>query len=311
MTMTMSKNPALRLLLVIPLCGMLVAGLLAGAWLALGRPQPAGGTVWFDVVGTGGAEFTGAPDAPFFFLVLGNDGRSDADKGLGDAIHVVGVNPVTKQASILNVPRDTTAPNGDKINASHALNGLPGIIGQLNQMMGIQIQYAVTTNFPGFIGMVNDLGGIDINIPPVTEGDNQWNDDFTGAVFQPGPQHISGEQALALARDRHDFEITGDVTRTSNQALIIVSALATLRAQNPGDAGTVRLAAILANHVVTENVSLIDMFRFGRLALSIDPNNIKSVTIPVGGGSGSNLSVGADAGGLFQDFADDAVLQAH
>ena len=135
--------------------------------------------MWFQVTNTGTTEFSGSPDAPFFFLVLGNDGRSDADKGLGDAIHVVGVNPAAHSASILNVPRDTQAPGGDKINAAHALNGLPGIVKELNAMMGIQIQYAITTNFPGFIDMVDQIGGIDVNIPPMTEGDKIWNDDFT------------------------------------------------------------------------------------------------------------------------------------
>jgi polyisoprenyl-teichoic acid--peptidoglycan teichoic acid transferase len=304
------RRPIIRLLVSVPLCGLLVAGLLATAWLALGRPTPAQGAIWFEVTKTGTAEFSGAPDQPFFFLALGNDGRTDADKGLGDAIHVVGVNPASHQATIINVPRDTQAPGGDKINAYHSLDGLPGIISQLNTMMGIDIQYAVTTNFPGFSSMVDDIGGIDINIPPMTEGDKMWNDEFTGAGFPGGPTHIDGQQALALARDRHDFEITGDVSRTGIQALIIISALTTLRAQNPGDAGTLHLAAILAKHVRTQNVSLVDMFRLGRLALSIDPNNVKNITIPVGSGSGSNLVVGAGADALFADFRDDGIVQS-
>jgi polyisoprenyl-teichoic acid--peptidoglycan teichoic acid transferase len=303
------RRPLVRLFVAIPLCGVIVAGLLATAWLALGRPTPAKGAIWFQVIKTGTAEFSGAPDQPFFFLALGNDGRTDEDKGLGDAIHVIGVNPAAHQATIINIPRDTQAPGGDKINAYHALEGLPAMVSQLNTMMGINIQYAVTTNFPNFSAMVDEMGGIDINIPPMTEGDNQWNDDFTGAFFQPGPQHINGEQALALARDRHDFEITGDVSRSASQALIIVSALATLRAQNPGDAGTLRLAALLARHVRTENTSITDMFRLGRLALSIDPNTVRSITIPVGTGSGSNLVVGAGADTLFADFRDDGIVQ--
>jgi anionic cell wall polymer biosynthesis LytR-Cps2A-Psr (LCP) family protein len=137
-----------------------------------------------------------------------------------------------------------------------------------------------------------------------------WNDDFTGAVFTPGPQKINGQQALALSRDRHDFEITGDVTRSGNQALVIISALATLRAQNTGAAGTLHLAALLAKHVRTDNVSLTDMFRLGQLALSIDPANVKSITIPVGTGAGSNLAVGAGADALFADFRDDGVVQS-
>ena len=121
------NRPIARLLLVIPLCGLLVAGLLSAAWLALGSPTPARGATWFKVTQFGDAQYDGSPNEPFFFLALGNDGRTDADKGLGDAIHVVGVNPATHQATILNVPRDTTAPSGDKINAYHALQGLPGI----------------------------------------------------------------------------------------------------------------------------------------------------------------------------------------
>jgi LCP family protein required for cell wall assembly len=303
------RHPLVRLLVAIPLCGMIVAGLLSIAWLALGKPTPAKGAVWFQVVDTGASEFSGAPTDPFYFLVLGNDARTDEDKGLGDAIHVVGVNPATHQATILNVPRDTQAPSGDKINAYYSLEGLPGIVDELNSMMGITIQYAITTNFGGFISMVDQIGGIDIDIPPVTEGDGQWNDDATGAVFQPGPQRITGDQALAMARDRKDFEITGDVTRSYNQGLLMVAALATLRAQNPGDAGTLRLATILARHVTTENVSLTDMFRLGRLALSVDPTTIQNITIPVGQGGGTNLTVSGDGQALFADFADDGIVQ--
>ena len=63
-----------------------------------------------------------------------------------------------------------------------------------------------------------------------------------------------------------------------------MSALATLRAQNPGDAGTMHLVSILAQHMRTMNVDLLGMFRLGRLGLSIDPATIKSITIPVGSG---------------------------
>ncbi len=307
----MRRHAALRLLFTIPLTGLIIAGILSAGWLVLGSPTVARGANWFSVTKVGDSEFIGAPDQPFFALVLGNDSRSLEDTGLGDAIHVVGVNPTTKQASILNVPRDTEAPGGGKINAFHSNGGLSATVEQLNRMMGIEIQYAITTNFTGFMAMVDKIGGIDIDVPPVTEGDGQWNDDNTGAFFQPGPQKFNGTQALAFARNRYDFEVTGDLSRTANQARLIIAALATLRAQNPGDTGTLKLTATLASHVTTQNLSLTEMYRLGRLGLTIDPANVKSVTIPVGSGSGSNLSVGAGASELFSDFADDAILQNH
>ncbi|MBJ7262165.1 MAG: hypothetical protein JHD17_09710, partial [Acidimicrobiia bacterium] len=58
-------------------------------------------------------------------------------------------------------------------------------------------------------------------------------------------------------------------------------------------------------------LSLSEIYRLGRLALTVDPAVIKNLTIPVGGGSGTNLSVGAGASELFSDFADDATLQNH
>lgn len=301
----MRSSPLFRLLLAIPLCGLLIAGMLGATWLALGKPNPAAGAVWFQVTKVGDAEFSGAPDQPFFFLALGNDARTDADKGLGDAIHVFGVNPATHTATVLNVPRDTQAPSGDKINAYHSLQGLPGIVGELNKMMGIEIQYAITTNFPGFINMVNELGGITVNLPEA-HSDAQ----YSGAEFAAGVQAVTGDQALAISRNRHQWT-TGDIQRSQNQALLILDALTTLRARNPGDAGTMTLVATLARHVVTQDVSLTDMYRLGRLALSIDPTTVKNITVPVGSGAGSNLQLTGDAQSLFADFADDGILQTH
>jgi LCP family protein required for cell wall assembly len=314
----MMRRPLLRFLIAIPVCWGVIALALAAGWLALGQPT-AKGAVWFDVTAVGNAQYSGAPDKPFFFLALGNDGRSDADQGLGDAIHVIGVNPATRQATIINVPRDTTAPSGDKINSYHALQGLPGIVDQLNRMMGIDIGYAITTNFGGMVDMVNQIGGIDIVIPPIQSnqdsigagGDQTWNDSYTGANFTPGPQHIDGGQALAFSRDRHDFNLSGDIARTGNQAFLILSALATLRAKNPSDAATMILVATLAKHIRTHNIDLRGLWRLGRLALTLDPANIKSVTVPTGGGAGTNLALTGDAAGLFADFRDDAVLQTH
>ncbi len=305
MTGSTRRHAAFRLLIAIPLCGMLVVTSLAAAWLALGRPTVASGAVWFQLTKVGDAEFSGVPDAPFFFLALGNDGRTDADKGLGDAIHVIGVNPATRQATIINVPRDTQAPSGDKINAYYALQGLQGMVDQLNRMMGITIQYAMTVNFPRFVNLVDEIGGVDIDVPIAMD------DKDSGAVFPAGPQHLGGPSLLAISRNRKDYPIEGDIKRSENQGLIILATLATLRAQNPGDAGALRLVATLARHVVTENVSLTDMFRLGRLGLSIDPAAIRNVTIPIGGGSGTNLVVGPGGAELFRDFADDGILQTH
>jgi LCP family protein required for cell wall assembly len=299
-------RPLVRLFVAIPMAGLLLAGSLAAAWFALGSPQPASGTTWFTVhkVGTE-AHLTDGPDAPFFFLALGNDGRTDADPGLGDAIHVIGVNPATGDASIIDVPRDTEAPGGGKINAYHASGGLPSIVNQLNRMMGINISYAVTTNFPGFIDMINEIGGVDIDVTePMIDHDS-------GAEFDVGHYHMDGDSLLAYSRDRKSYPTEGDRQRTVNQGKAIIAGLATLRAQNPGAAGTAKLTVTLAQHVRSDGLDLAQMYELGRLALSIDPTRIKNVGLPTGAGAGTNLSVAPQAQDLFNDFRDDAILQNH
>ena len=95
-----SPRRALTLLVLGPLlCGVLLAGAITAAWLVLGEPVPAQGAVWFQVTKLGSARNEGAPQQPFFALVLGTGARSDDpsqspdDPGLADAVHVIGVNP--------------------------------------------------------------------------------------------------------------------------------------------------------------------------------------------------------------------------
>jgi LCP family protein required for cell wall assembly len=299
------RKPVLRLIASISMCGVLLASLASAAWFTLGPDLAAGSTfLKIEKVSTASSEFDASPTTPFFFLALGNDSREAGANGLGDSIHVIGINPATKQGTMLNVPRDTEAPGGGKINAFHSNGGLPAFINQINQMMGIQINYAITTDFPRFIDMVNTIGGIKINIPyDLTDVEN------SGADFRPGPTKVNGEQALAIARDRHDFDRQGDRQRTWQAGLVILSALSTIQENQTSEGDTLKLLATLIGHVTTENVSLQELFRLGRLAMSIDPANIGNCTIPTGAGEGSNLSVAPDAQALFADFRDDGVAQ--
>jgi LCP family protein required for cell wall assembly len=295
------RRPVVRLVASISLCGVMLASLVSAAWFAVGPTLDAGAT-YLTVERVSSSEFSGARSTPYFFLALGNDSREPNLPGLGDSIHVIGINPATKQATMLNVPRDTEAPDGGKINSYHSGGGLRAIVDQLNKMMGIQIDYAITTDFPRFIKMVNSIGGISINLPyDLTDGP------YSGSDFRPGPQGVDGDQALAIARDRHDFERQGDRQRTWNAGLVILSALTTLHARDLSAAGTMELIATLIGGVTTHNVSTAELFRLGRFALSIDPALVSNCTIPTGGGGGSNLAVAPEAGALFADFRADGV----
>lgn len=306
----MSRGRALRrVALLIPVCGVVVAALFTVAWVAIGRPQIAGGATWFKVEKVGSAHYSGSPTQPFFFLAVGNDSRPGGPGGArGDAIHLIGVNPSTHQASMIDIPRDTSAAipghGTDKINASFSYGGIELEAQTVGNLVGVDIPYAITTDFDGFTAMIDAMGGIDINVP------TKMNDTYSGAFFDPGPQHLNGDEALRFSRDRHDFDI-GDLKRSENQGLLIMSALTTLERKHPGDHGILRLIAILAAHTQLQGMGITDLYRLGHAAFAIDPGQVRNVVLPVGGGSGSNLAVGSDAQSLFADFRDDAVLQNH
>jgi anionic cell wall polymer biosynthesis LytR-Cps2A-Psr (LCP) family protein len=152
--------------------------------------------------------------------------------------------------------------------------------------------------------MVDDMGGIDVNVPEA------MNDKYSGANFAVGPNHLDGHQALAYARNRHQYP-TGDLRRSENQGYLILSALATLRARNTGPVDTLKLLANVGRHAQLEGVGVNDLYTLGRLGLSIDPANVRNVVVPISAGSGSMLRLGGGSAELFADFRDDAILQSH
>jgi LCP family protein required for cell wall assembly len=286
---------------------VLVAGLVSSA--ARGGPGIRLGKARFRVDAVSEAHFTPGADQPVFVLVVGNDARPGDVVSRGDALHLVGVNPQSGRATILNIPRDTYVPipghGSDKINAAHAYGG-PLLEAQtVGQLVGVSVPYVVSTGFDGFQAIVDQLGGVDVNIPfAMADADS-------GAFFQPGPTHLDGGSALALSRDRHLDG--GDFTRTQDQSLVILAALAKLRAAGATASNTIRWLAVLLRNG-TFNAGVPDLYRLGRLALSIDPANIRSVTMPgttgvVGGADVVFKAAAADS--LFADFADDGVLESH
>ncbi len=152
-----------------PVALILAVGGALGLWLATGRLPLAGGAVWFQVAKVGEAHFADAPDRPVFMLVVGNDARAGVGGARGDALHVIGVNPALGRATILDIPRDTGAAipghGTDKINAAFAFGGIERQAQAVGQLVGVDISYAITTNFAGFIGMVDEIGGLDVNVP--------------------------------------------------------------------------------------------------------------------------------------------------
>jgi polyisoprenyl-teichoic acid--peptidoglycan teichoic acid transferase len=309
MTHALRRHPLVTAAIAVPLAIVIGFATLFALWLHGVRLPYASGSTWFTVTKTAAADYTPAPGAPVFIIGIGNDGRPGEGGGTrGDAIHLIGVNPTTHQATILDFPRDLgmaiPGHGTDKVNTSHVYGGAALQAQTIGNAVGVKIPYAIDTDFAGFVDMVNDMGGITVNVPEAMD------DDDSAAHFPAGPLHMDGPTALAFGRNRHQFP-TGDLKRSENQGYFIIQTLAQLRAQNTGPVGTLKYLAILGRHAQLDGIGLNDLYALSRLGLSIDPANVRNVVVPISVAGGTELRLGPGAASLFQDFADDAVLQSH
>jgi LCP family protein required for cell wall assembly len=283
-----------------------VALLLAVAVTGGGAVWAQGGTPALDIQKVDAARFAPGPNQPVFFLAVGVDGRPGLEGNRGDALHLIGVNPAVGSATILNIPRDTAVNipghGTQKINNGSQFGGPALQAAAVRNLTGVQAQFVLTSRFEGLRGMVDELGGVPVNVPFA------MNDKASGARFPAGVRHMHGAEALAFSRNRHIPG--GDVRRSEHQGVLMIATLARLRALGTTPAAVVRYVSVLARHVHIHGVSLGDLYRLGRLGLSLDPARVRNVTMP-SIISGSFVYPAGGAPSLFADFRDDAVLQAH
>ena len=181
---------------------------------------------------------------PFTMLLLGVDSPTeDISKasGLGDSIMLVTFNPKTLTATMFSIPRDTFVPitcyRNAKSKITHAAAGGDScMISTVENFTGIDVDYYAKVNFQGLIKLVNALGGIDVEVPySFCESNSVRSLESADLIFvEKGMQHLNGEQALALSRNRKTVSECGkewnkgtrnDFVRGQNQQLVIKGIL--------------------------------------------------------------------------------------
>jgi LCP family protein required for cell wall assembly len=246
-----------------------------------------------------------------FVLLVGSDERAGLDGARGDALHVVGLNPGLRRATIIDIPRDTWVDipghGQGRINTGLQFGGPQLQAHVVQRLVGAPISYVITTTFAGLTAMVDAIGGVNVQIP------YHMDDKNSGAAFEPGMQRLSGRQALAFSRDRHIPD--GDIMRTAHQGQLLVHALTDLRRKGTSGTDVLHYLDILYRNVKTVGISPTDTFRLARAALAIEPGNVRNFAMPATVGMKGKLSVvfvrQPVASGVFRDFADDGVLQNH
>lgn len=167
---------------------------------------------------------------PFSILLIGTDERiSEDSRGRADTIMVATVNPQTRDAKIVSIPRDTliTLPGTsdyipDKINSTYAYGYIPYLTTSIEDLLKIPIDSYAIMNFEGLVALVDSVNGVEI------ESDMAFSikDDNTGKIQEivEGKQVLDGREALGYARMRKE-DPEGDFGRQKRQQQIIEALL--------------------------------------------------------------------------------------
>ncbi len=180
---------------------------------------------------------------PFTVLVMGVDSAIDGLKANqafnGDTLIMVTFNPNTLTATMFSLPRDLYVPIAcnhnryAKINSSAAY-GSSCVINTVQKLTGIDIDYYVKINFTGVVELVDALGGVTVDVEKPDFNFNRKIDckgqvceqnskrQFgSKVIYVPvGVNKLNGEQALAYARNRHQYAVS-DIARNQHQQQII------------------------------------------------------------------------------------------
>jgi len=196
-----------------------------------------------------------ALDAAAARRVLGKDGRltvlllgSDARGGLGgrtDAIMVASIDPVTRRAAIVSIPRDivqfplsSTRRYAGKINAIYQSlarttrnpgTALRQIVGRA---LGIEIDAYVIVGFQAFRRLVSRVGGLDVTVARKFYDRYYWvTPRKRGWGLSAGRHHLDARNALIFARTR---KADSDYGRARRQQQLVISAVGKVRTLGPG-----------------------------------------------------------------------------
>ncbi len=168
-------------------------------------------------------------------LLLGMGGYENDAPFLTDSIMAVTIDPNSHRVMMASIPRDLVArmnlqtnPNSiwtNKINAAYEVpytsiiccvaplyqgrdGGGHAAEHEVGKITGLTFDKYIAIDFKAFRDMVNALGGVDVclttNLDDYTYPN--YGHGYIALHYKAGCQHLSGEQALQVARSRHAIE---------------------------------------------------------------------------------------------------------
>lgn len=213
----------------------------------------------------------------------------DQESGNADGIMLVSYDVPNQTVGMLSIPRDTLVKKKNpKINSSMQA-GIENLEEVVSDLAGVPIDYYVTLDLDAFVEIVDAVGGVDFDVPVEMYYDDPAQD--LSIHYQPGLQHLTGQQAMEVCRFRHNADGTGyplgDVQRAeTGQKMMLTVAKKVLSLD--GLVNINEFVDIVARNIETDlSVSNITWFAGKALGLNLS-TGVSSGTLPGDGNASYN-----------------------
>ncbi len=223
-------------------------------------------------------------------LLLGTDKRTtEIGPSRTDTIIVLTVDPKSKTAGMLSIPRDlwVSIPgySEGRVNTAHFIGdrdkypgGGPALAKKTVQYtLGVPIHYYVRVNFEGFERLLDAIGGITIDVPERIL-DTKFPDSNFGYMtvdIPAGVQHMDGKTALQYARTRHG---SSDFARARRQQQVIKAVRDKVLSLDLPLTRIPEMLQIVGDSVQTD-LSLNEMYSLAKLAREIPMESLQGGVI--------------------------------
>ena len=146
-------------------------------------------------------------------LIVGEDetaGKNSGRHGLSDTLVVLAINNETKpkQVRLISIPRDTRVRipghGTGKINSANVFGGPELSRDVIEGLLGIDIDYYLSTSTSGLRELVDLLGGVYIVVDQNMRYTDRKQKLYINLKASPEKQLLNGQQAEGFVRFRHD-----------------------------------------------------------------------------------------------------------
>jgi LCP family protein required for cell wall assembly len=235
-------------------------------------------------------------------LLIGLDDDAESGAQLADFLMVLFYDSRTGAMDLISIPRDTrvTVPDDRfelfrwkprsttvKINgiinyAGNLENGTYLTVAQVDELLGISLDYYVRITLDGFRKLIDDVGGVHFDVPQRM----YYTDPYQDLVIDlhPGPQRLMGRDAEGLLRYRRADQwnplspgyAMGDLQRVRVQQDFMVAAITQVLSSGRN---IIPLAEMALNDVKT-NANPVDIVRFAPEMGRVDFSRLTTHTLP-------------------------------